>query len=141
MSKLELSFRGNAMLVRGNLMTPDRFTPADVAEILELGRFAITQHITGFYEITCEQNPGAEVVRPSIAMMNFGQDTSANPVLSDLGRRLGTGWYTTPDQVHTRLYPYWRAVEKSAFIPEVRLMQPPKKAPSNVMFVRDAPYE
>lgn len=122
-------------------MTPDKYTPADVAEILTLGRSAIAGHITEFYEITREQNPGAEVVRPSIAMMSFGQDTSENPVLSDFGRRRGTGWYTTPDQVHARLHPYWRAVEESLFIPEVRLMQSPKKAPANIMFIRDAPYE
>lgn len=127
----------NAMYVSGRLMTPERYSPDDLFMALSAARDALARNIDDFYNKTRAMHPSMAVQRPSYSVMALGQDTSRSPILSEHGRKYGTGLYTDQDEIATRLHPYWDAVRKATLLPEIRLFH----RGNHSLLIRDIPYE
>lgn len=121
-------------------MTPERYSPEDCRLLLSLAGPAIREYISLFYGDMTRRNLGSHIQRPSIAIMDLGNDTLPRPVLSDIGHQKGTGWYQEVQALHERVRPYWRSVEATGFIPEVRLFGVGRRE-THALLVRDTPYE
>lgn len=137
---LNLEFRSNSMLVDSSYMTPQEYSPREFETVLRYGREAILGAIQAFHVEMINKNPDLHIQRPSIAVMNLGRDTDRHPVLSDLGREYGTGWYQDRGLIAPRVHPYWDRIPEVQLIPEVRLMAFGKQT-YNALFVRDTAYE
>ena len=72
--------------------------------------------------------------------MNVDIGLDEKPVLGELGKEFGKGWYQDVSGIHTRLHDYWSEVTNNDLIPEVRLRQAPKKPGTHMLFVRDTAY-
>ncbi|MCA9336240.1 hypothetical protein KC955_00015 [Candidatus Saccharibacteria bacterium] len=127
----------NVVYVDEQIMTPEQYSPLDLYMTLSATRDMLARHMDDFYNRTRRNHPGAHVERPSYTVMALGVDTKRSPVLSEQGRKYGTGLYTSQDEIALRLYPYWDAVRSVPLLPEIRLFH----AGRHSLLVRDTPYE
>ncbi|NCU37468.1 hypothetical protein EOL96_00160 [Candidatus Saccharibacteria bacterium] len=138
-----LKFKSNFLLVNNRFMNIERVTAPNFEAILALGNKALIDEMTLIHMLTTRANPNSNVQRPSIGVLNLGNDSNVS-VLSERGRAKGTGLYQDQFQLDERVHPYWRAILENGFLPEVRLLG--RSAVSsigdtNVLFLRDTPYE
>ncbi|HET8690382.1 MAG TPA: hypothetical protein VFL81_03010 [Candidatus Saccharimonadales bacterium] len=119
-----IAVRNNSLLVNGELLAMKEASPDELSEVLELGRTAIINGIESSYEQTKTKNPGAIVKRPSILSLVLTNKARTEQQKAEFLSRYGlmnrTGLYRHRVEVTEQTEPYWSAVERSGFKPEVR---------------------
>ncbi len=128
-----VALRSNFLTVQGCTLRADvlpgaskselRVNAHELGRILQLGRFAILDGIEDFYEHTLANNPGAEVVRPSIFTVRLGNTKQADEpsmdVFTEYGHANG-GVIENDHEIQPGFHEYWAEVMAAGFKPEVR---------------------